>query len=79
MLDWAALNAVSIACTHGDFLSRRSGRHDNAAAGREYDVRAAGLGEPWRGLEEFLGVHMNLDGESGAIFTLIQGQSIFNI
>ena len=57
MLDWAALDAVSVACSDGDFLSRRSRRNDDAAAVREYDVRAVGLGEAWRGLEEFLGVH----------------------
>ena len=36
----------------------RSRRHDDAAAAVvEDDVGAVGLGEPWRGLEEFLGIH----------------------
>ena len=58
MLDWAALNTVSIACSHGDFLPERSRRHDYAAAAvAEEDVSAVGFGQPRRAIEEFLGIH----------------------
>ena len=58
MLDWAALNTVSIACPHGDLLPERSRRHDYAAAAvAEEDVRAVGFGEPRRAFEEFFGIH----------------------
>ena len=67
MLDWAALNAVCVACPDGDMVPARPRRHDDAAvAVVEDDVGAVGLGEAWRGLEEFLGIHsllwIDLDG-----------------
>ena len=61
MLDWAALNTVSIACSHGDFLPERSRRHYYAAAAvAEEDVSAVGFGEPRRALVEFFCVHGGL-------------------
>ena len=52
------MNAVSVACSHGDFLPGRSRRYDDAAiAVVEEDVRAVGFGEPRRALEEFFSVH----------------------
>ena len=64
MLDWAALNAVSVACPNGDMVPARTRpytytrRHDDAAvAVVEDDVGAVGLGDSWRGLEELFSVH----------------------
>ena len=66
LLDWAALNAISVACSHGDFRARNAGRDDDAAvAGVEDDVGAVGLGEAWCALVEFLGIHEFLEGARG--------------
>ena len=53
------MNAVGVACSRGDFRARCARRHDDpAAAVDEDDVGAVGFGEAWRGLVEFLGVHV---------------------
>ena len=53
------MNAVSVACSHGDFRARNAGRDDDAAAAVvEDDVGAVGLGEAWCALVEFLGIHV---------------------
>ena len=56
------MNAISVACSHGDFLAGRSWRDDNCAvAVVEYNVGAIGLGEARRALEEFFGIHDGRD------------------
>ena len=58
LLDWAALNTVSVACSNGDFLAEDARRHDDAAiAVVEEDVCAVGLGEAWCAFKEFFSIH----------------------
>ena len=60
-LNWAALNTVSVACSHGDVLPGNARRYDNRSiAVVEEDVSAVRFGEARRGLVEFLSVHDQL-------------------
>ena len=52
------MNAISVACSHGNLLPRRSRRDDNCAvAVVEENVCAVGLGKARRALEEFFSIH----------------------
>ena len=62
----------------------RPRRHDDAAvAVVEDDVGAVGLGEAWRGLEEFLGIHsllwIYLEGGQHDKFRLMQFDGMMRI